>query len=258
MDELRKFTEQNRLAWDEIAEERHRASFPVATFFANGGSVLEPLVVEAAGNVHGQKILHLQCSTGSDTISWAVLGAEATGVDISPRQIAIAQSTAAEARLPVHFVAADIYDLPPNLQQGDFDIVFTGGGAIVWLPDLEHWAQVVASALTPGGRLIVHDEHPMASCLWLENETLIIGQDYFARARPYEGAGWAHFPGGDSAQENKYEFSWPLGDVITALAKAGLRIERLEEFPSKAEWRFGSMLGEAARLPGEYLLIARK
>jgi SAM-dependent methyltransferase len=258
MDELRKYTAQNQLAWDEIAQQRHDASFPAATFFAEGGSVLEALVVAAGGDIHGQKLLHLQCSTGSDTISWAVLGAQATGVDISPRQIEIAQRTAAAAGLPVRFVAADVYDLPADLQNGDFDLVFTGGGAIVWLPDLKRWAQIVAAALKPGGRLLLHDEHPLASCIWIEDGELIIGDDYFARHKPHEGAGWSHFVGGESAQENKYEFSWPLGDVITTLAEAGLYIERLEEFPSKAVWRFGEKLSEAARLPGEYLLIARK
>jgi SAM-dependent methyltransferase len=232
--------------------------FPPAAFFAAGGSVLDERVIEAAGQVEGQRILHLQCSTGSDTISWAVLGAEATGVDISPRQIEIAQRTADEANLPVRVVAADLYALPAALQSADFDIVFTGGGAIVWLPDLRRWAQIVSSALRPGGMMILYDEHPLASCIWIENGQLILGDDYFARQIPSQGAGWSHFVGGETAQENKYQFAWPLGDVITALARAGLVIDRLEEYPSTAEWRFGAKLGEAARFPGEYLLIAHK
>jgi hypothetical protein len=59
-------------------------------------------------------------------------------------------------------------------------------------------------------------------------------------------------------QETKYEFSWPLGDVLTNLAQAGLRLERLEEYPGKAGWRFGNQPEQAARLPGEYVLLARK
>lgn len=258
MTDLRNYTEQNRRAWDEIAEERHRVSFPEAGFFREGGTRLDPLVVEAAGPIQGQRILHLQCSTGSETISWAVLGAQATGADISPRQIEIAQHTANEAGLPVHFVAADVYALPAALQRADFDIVYTGGGAIVWLPDIGRWAEIVAAALRPGGRLILQDEHPLASCIWIEEGQLILGDDYFGRQTPSEGAGWSHFAGGDRAQENKYQFAWPLGDVITALARAGLVIDRLDEYPSRAEWRFGDKLSEAARLPGEYLLIAHK
>jgi SAM-dependent methyltransferase len=258
MTNLHNYTEQNRRAWDEIAQQRHATMFPPAAFFAEGGSVLEELVTTAAGDVRGLRLLHLQCSTGSDTISWAVLGAQATGVDISPRQIEIAQHTADEAGLSVHFVAADVYALPADLQAGDFDIVYTGGGAIVWLPDIVRWAEIVAAALRPGGRIILEDEHPLASCIWIENGQLILGDDYFARQTPSEGAGWSHFGGGETAQENKYQFAWPLGDVITALAKAGLVIDRLEEYPSSAQWRFGAKLGEAAQIPGEYLLLAHK
>jgi 23S rRNA G2069 N7-methylase RlmK/C1962 C5-methylase RlmI len=108
-------------------------------------------VIEAAGPIEGRRILHLQCSTGSETISWAVLGAQATGADISPRQIEITQRTADEAGLPVRFIAADVYDLPATRQDASFDIVDTGGGAIVWLPDLQRWARIVATALRPGG-----------------------------------------------------------------------------------------------------------
>jgi hypothetical protein len=70
--------------------------------------------------------------------------------------------------------------------------------------------------------------------------------------------GWSHFSGGENAAEKKYEFTWPLGDIVTALAQAGLRIERLEERPSQEHWRFGEKLHEVARIPGEYLLVASK
>jgi hypothetical protein len=49
-----------------------------------------------------------------------------------------------------------------------------------------------------------------------------------------------------------------LGDVVTALAQAGLVIERLEEFPGGAAWRFGDQQSQMRRLPGEFLLVARK
>lgn len=87
---------------------------------------------------------------------------------------------------------------------------------------------------------------------------LEITGDYFARDRPEYDQGWAHFTGGEAATETKAMFLWPLGDVVTALARAGLRIERLEEYPSDAAWRFGAALDAVRRLPGRYLLIARK
>lgn len=258
MADIRTYTDQNRRAWDEIAVVRER-KWPGADFFAAGGSLLEPEVVAAADGVAGQSLLHLQCATGEETLSWANLGAVATGADISAAQIALAARKAADAGVAVRFVAADLYALPPDLQAGTFDIVYTGGGALVWLPDIARWAGVVAAALRPGGRLILWEEHPVAGCFWVEGGQLIFTEDYFGRERTTpERGGWAHFQGGEDAQEERYQFSWPLGDVITALARAGLRIEALDESPSTAEWRFGDQLDMARRLPGRYQLIARR
>jgi SAM-dependent methyltransferase len=258
MDDIQSYTQQNRRAWDEIAEVRHQVSFPQASFFAGGGSTLDPKVVEAAGDVSGKMLLHLQCSTGSETMSWSVLGALATGADISEKQIEIAQQTARGAGLSTRFIAADIYQLPHELTQASFDLVYTGGGVLVWLPELTAWAATIAAALRPGGRFILHEEHPIAMCLWVEKGVLTLTDNYFSRSQPIVDMGWAHFAGGEAAKETKYEFSWPLGDIITALAQAGLVIERLQEYPPNAEWRFGDRVEEMAGLPGEYLLIARK
>lgn len=254
---LRDYTEQNRRAWNEIAMVRER-TWPGAAFFAEGGSLLDATVVAAAGDVTGRRLLHLQCATGEETLSWAVLGATATGVDISDAQVALARQKAADAGLDVAFVAADIYDLSDEWRRGDFDVVYTGGGALVWLPDIARWAGIVAAALRPGGRLILFEEHPVAGCLWVEDGKLAITDDYFGRGKTTPDQGWGHFAGGEGAQETKYQFSWPLGDVVTALAQAGLRIESLAEFPSNAEWRFGATLDDARRLPGQYLLVARR
>ena len=86
----------------------------------------------------------------------------------------------------------------------------------------------------------------------------MLEEDYFGRSRAYAGSGWYHFKGGEDAKETKYEFVWPLGDVVTAAARAGLVIERLEEYPGGTEWRFGSLQSAMLRLPGEFLLAARK
>jgi SAM-dependent methyltransferase len=251
------YTALNRRAWNEIAAMRHK-KWPGAQFFAAGGSLLEDCVVNAAGDVHGLTLLHLQCATGEDTLSWAVAGARPTGADISDAQIALAQRKAADAGLDVRFVAADIYALPAELQCATFDLVFTGGGALVWLPDIERWAGVVAAALRPGGRLLLHEEHPLASCLWIEDGKLVLEEDYFARGQPFLDTGWRHFAGGEGARETKAQFQWPLGDIVTALARAGLRIEQLEEFPSRHGWRFGEQDDQVRRLPGSFLLVASK
>jgi len=256
MDETRKYTDKNRLAWDEIAEVRHRKQ-QAAEFFARGGSTLSKEALEIAGDVHGLSLCHLQCATGEDTLSWANQGATATGIDISPIQIDLGKKKAEAAGLSVRFIASDIYALPNKLFEEKFDLVFTGGGALVWLPDLQEWARIIAGLLKPSGRLIVDEEHPLTGCMEVQDGQVKIVADYFGR-KPDVFIGWTHFSGGEQAKEQKYEFTWPLGDVVTALARAGLRIELLEERPSQQQWRFGEKLGEVARIPGEFLLVARK
>ena len=256
MKETKKYTSQNRLAWDEIAEVRQK-KMKTAEFFAGGGCTLSDAVLAIAGDVHGLSLCHLQCATGEDTLSWANRGAAATGIDLSPKQIELAKQKAVAAGLPVRFIASDIYALPAHLFEERFDILFTGGGAIVWLPDLHEWAKILARLLKPGGRLLIEEEHPLAGCMEVQDGVVRIVDDYFAR-KPEIFIGWTHFSGAENAKETKYEFTWPLGDVVTALAQAGLRIERLEERPSQQQWRFGDKLDEVARIPGEYLLTARK
>lgn len=260
-DETRKLTEMNRRAWNEIAEVRSRnKGWQPAAFYASGGDTLDARPKVAAGDMRGKRLLHLQCATGEDTLSWAVLGARATGVDISDLQIDLAKQKAWDAQLNVTFITADVYALPGELQRGAFDWVYTGGGALVWLPDITRWAQVVAAALRPGGRLMVWETHPVTGCLWAENGQLVVESDYFGRGKPDFAQGWSHFKGGEDATETKVEFSWPLGDIVTAVARAGLRVESLEEFPPDEEdrYRLGDQLDLARRLPGSYLLIARK
>lgn len=256
----REFTQQNRRAWNEIAAVRSKV-FPPAEFFARGGCTLSPRIIEVAQLLPGHTVIHLQCATGEDTLSWAGLGAEAYGVDISELQIAIANQKTREAGLPARFATTDVYNLLGVLPADwptQYDVVFTGGGALVWLPDITRWAQIAAGLLKTGGRLVLEDIHPISGILWVENGQLQLAGDYFSRGKTQAETGWSHFKGGEDAKETKYEFNWPLGDIVTALAQAGLVIERLEEFPGGPEYRFKDRQDESMRLPGDFLLTARK
>ena len=254
---IHKYTSQNARAWDEIAEIRHKRTKP-ANYFASGNTTLSPLLIDAAGELSGKSVLHCQCSTGEDTISWAVLGADATGVDISARQTDLAREKAKDAGVAVRFHVADVCNLPKDITRDRFDIVHTGGGSLVWIPDIEVWAKNISSALAGGGRLLLLEGHPIVGCLSVRDGELIVEDDYFSRKEPIVGTGWRHFEGGENAQETKYQFGWPLGDVITAIVSSGLRINHFSEYPSYESWRFGDKLEEARSLPGEYLLIATK
>ncbi len=257
VDPTSSYTAANRVAWDAIADMRQK-KWPKAEFFADGGCLLAESERRAAGDVQGLRLCHLQCATGEDTLSWANLGAQVTGVDISPRQIELAQAKAIAAGIDAEFVAADVFALPEDLlRRASFDIVYTGGGALVWLPDLDRWAATIHRLLKPSGRLIVRDGHPVIACVEVRDGSIELIEDYFDR-RPEASTGWRHFTGGEDTPETKWEWTWPLGDIVTSVAQAGLQIERLAESPSTATWRFGDDLEAVQRLPGEFLLVARR
>ena len=225
-----RYTQQNRRAWNEIAVGRV-AKFEPPEFFAHGGSTLGELDLREAGDVRGKRLLNLQCSSGQDALSWAVAGADVTGVNISDTAIEIARNDADVAGLQATFVVADLFDLPSDLQRGDFDFVFSSAGITVWLPDIWEWARIVAAALKPGGKLILSDGHPVRSNLTFVDDGVEVVSDYFARAEPYLCEGGLTLACNAPSSESNYQFHWPLGDIVTALAKAGMRIDYLEEFP---------------------------
>lgn len=255
-------TASNRAAWNEIAELRSldidRSGLD-AQYFANGGVSLPEVVIEAVPQVEGLRLLHLQCASGEESLSWAVLGARVTAVDISDVLVDIGKRKATQAGLNVDFVRADVGALPRDLRSGKYDITYTGGGVLVWVPDIDNWAQIIASTLRPGGTFVLYDGHPITVCMERKDSGIAVVGDYFGRAeQPESSSGWRHFPGGEGASSTKVQFSWPLGDVVTALVHAGLTIEKLAEYPSHERWRFGEHLSEAGRLPGMFLLVARR
>ena len=203
---------------------------------------------ERLPDVAGKHVLHLQCGTGESTAQLSQLGALVTGVDISGEAIAIAHERAPSAA----FVQADVEELPLQLERGRFDLVYTGGGIFHWLHDLDRWARGIARALKPGALLVAYDDHPVAACV---DRTSHWREDYFDD-RPIVDVGWRHFElPGEPAREEKYERFWRLGEIVTAIAGAGLVVHSLEEFSTIYEtyWR-----EKDPRIPGQFLLLAQK
>jgi SAM-dependent methyltransferase len=215
-------TEHNRRAWDEI--HRRRADAMRARL-----GIPQP-VRERLPDVRGRHVLHLQCATGEDTAELVELGALVTAVDISGEALALARERAPKAA----FVQADVQDMPLQLRRGRFDLVYTGGGVLAWLHDLDAWATGVAAALRPSGELLLYDGHPVAACL---DVSLRWREDYFDDGG-YPEVGWRHFElSGEAAREQKVQRFWPLGEIVTAIARNGLAVRTLEEFPAFDPWR---------------------
>jgi len=150
----------NRVNWDERVP-AHAASpdYDVAKFVSDPEFLSKVVAFDLPllGDITGARGAHLQCHIGTDTVSLARLGAHMTGLDFSPAALAQARSLAAGAGAEVEFVEAELHQAPEVLGEGDFDLVFTGVGALCWLPSIRDWAAVVAALLRPGGRLFLRE-----------------------------------------------------------------------------------------------------
>lgn len=223
----------NRQLWDDWTTIHEQSAHYDLAGFKAGKSSLTPVDVAEVGPVAGKTLLHLQCHFGKDTLSWARLGARVTGADFSERAVALGRALSAELGIPATFVCANLYDLPEALA-GQFDIVFTGGGALLWLPDLPRWGRVVAHFLKPGGLFYVRDIHPV-SWMFEDEDTgdeIRLAYPYFLEPEPLRGDVQGSYadPGADY-QSVEYTWSHSLSETVNALLDAGLRLEFLHEFP---------------------------
>jgi SAM-dependent methyltransferase len=230
-------TEHNRRAWDEVHRRRAEA--------LAGELGIPPPVRERLPDLSGKHVLHLQCATGESTAELAALGAFVTAVDASAEALAVARERAPE----VAWVHADVHSLPLELRRGRFHLVFTGGGVLHRLVDLEAWAAGIAAALRPGGFLLLYDEHPVRPCL---DAALRWREDYFDE-RLHVDAGRDFELAGEAATQEQHGRHWRLGQIVSALAQAELVVRRLEEFASLHAAR-----RQDPRVPGEFILVARR
>jgi SAM-dependent methyltransferase len=264
----------NRASWDERAP-AHAASPDYAferfrcdsTFISDVVRFDRPLL----GSVDGLRGVHLQCHIGTDTLSLSRLGARMTGLDFSPAAVDQARTLVAATGEDVDFVVADVYDAADVLPEGAFDLVFTGIGALCWLPDVRRWAGVVRRLLAPGGRLFLREGHPM---LWALDDPrpdglLVVEYPYFEREEPTVWDEPGTYVATDAAFEHNVTHEWNhgLGEVVTALLDQGLRLTCLVEHDSvpwdalpglmdklpNDEWRLSE---RPFRLPHSYTLQA--
>ena len=227
MDEYR---ESNRKLWNAWTHINANSEFYHLEAFKRGKLSLHSLEMEELGDVSGKSLLHLQCHFGKDSLSWARLGAQVTGVDFSEEAINLARSLSDELGIPATFVLSDIYDLPRNLS-GQFDIIFTSYGVLGWLPDIERWGEIIAHFLKPGGTFYIVEVHPF---LWVFDDDASdfqVKYDYFHK-EPLRFDVKGSYADPD-ADYTGVEYGWnhTLGDYVNALASNGLRIEFLHEFP---------------------------
>ena len=188
------------------------------------------------GDLGGLRGVHLQCHIGTDTLSLARLGARMRGLDFSPAALVEARRLAAATGTDIDYVESDVYDARAALGADDFDFVFTGIGAICWLPSINRWAAVVAELLKPGGRLFIREGHPMLWSLEAERADglLAVHYPYFETEQAIVEESTSTYVETDVVFTQKATHSWNhgIGEVITALLDAGMEITGFVEHDS--------------------------
>jgi SAM-dependent methyltransferase len=208
-------TEHNRRVWDEV----HRRSEQAA----RGQSGLPPPVRHALADLHGKRVLNLHSGTGETAADLARLGAVVTALGDSADLLAVARE-----RWPsILWIHGDMHALPRELRRGRFDLVYAGEGTVATLQDVDAWTTGIASALRSGGDVLLYDAHPVSD--------RVDGLMHWRASYFDEGF-------------------WRLGQLVSAIARAGLNVRALEEYPQQP----GNIRHQDARLPGTFLLHAQR
>ena len=237
-----------RRAWEEASHKHVRehdallAEARTARLLPVEQELLHPLL---AGR---PDVLHPQSGHGIDDIALHAAGARSVlGVDYSPTAVRAAQRRADALGAPCRYVLAEIPPLP--VADAGVDLVYTGKGALIWLPDLDAWAAEVVRVLRPGGHLFLHEAHPAVPLWsWDEDEARVrADRSYFARTHVNDT-----FPALGAV-----EHQHTLAEVVMAITRAGLRLLELLEHPDPF-WRPAGARARAweGRLPNSFTLLA--
>ncbi|MDX5320281.1 MAG: class I SAM-dependent methyltransferase [Bacteroidota bacterium] len=255
----------NQNSWNTWADSNYASDFYRMEAFLKGENSLKEPELKLLGEVKGQRILHLQCHFGQDSLSLARMGAKVTGIDLSTRAIELAKNLNQQLGLDAQFHCTDVYHTLDHVE-GPFETVFSSWGTIGWLPDLNKWAQVISGALKPGGRLVFAEFHPV---IWMfDNDFKEIAYPYL-KSDPIVEELEGNYAEKEKDMRGTF-ISWNhgLSEVLQSLIDAGLDIQTFQEFdyspyeifkemdefePGKYRLKkFGS------KLPLCYALLARK
>jgi SAM-dependent methyltransferase len=225
-------------------------------FYAHGGIALSEAELQVLGELQGRRVLMVGAGNGEDAASLVNLGATLTVVD-DEESIEPPRALLAEAGLEAEFFIDAPMALSVDLRNTDFDLVYSGFGAIDWMDDIGGWAGGIADCLKSGGRLVVYDEHPFAY-------TFAEADDHLRVAYSYFGAGDVDDESDANEEESDDGPTWTLGDIVTALGANGLATISLLElresnrFESPLDRLGDASYDEVARVPGAFLLVAVK
>jgi len=232
---------KNKKLWNELTLVHKEESdlYSIAKF-KSGENSLKKIELKELGDISGKSILHLQCHFGLDTLSMARMGAMVWGVDFSEESIRLAKKLSDDLKINANFICSDVYKASKVIDK-KFDIIFTSYGVLIWLPDLDKWAKMIYDLLKSGGFFYIVEGHPFSMILKSKGSKVYVDKSYF-NPKTNKGEKERDYANKKRVLKNKaYTWSHGLGEVITALTSAGLKIDYLHEFPFATERYYPKM-----------------
>ncbi|MFZ9309149.1 MAG: class I SAM-dependent methyltransferase [Candidatus Nanopelagicales bacterium] len=254
MEDFSGYVEMNQANWDSRVS-GHLTGYDINTLRSKPDAISDVVRfdIPRIGDVKGLRGIHLQCHIGTDTVSLTRRGANMVGLDFSEKSIEAARNIAKELGADIPYVLSNVYDTITALEDAgiekNFDFVFTGVGALCWLPEIKPWAKVVSSLLKPGGFLFLREGHPM---LWSIGESYPDGSirveyEYFEGTGIYMEEEKSYTGDETLSSPGSISFNHSLSEIFNALWDEGLEIVLFEEHRNVP---FNPLADEFVRLEG--------
>ena len=266
MKEYQGYFDANQKLWDKKTDIHIKSDFYDMKTFMSGESSLRKIETAELPNLNGKSLLHLQCHFGQDTLSLERRGADCTGVDLSENAIQKAREIRDKLGLQSKFVQCNVLNTDQHIHDV-FDVVYTSYGTIIWLPDLDQWAEQVSKRLKSGGEFMMVEFHP--TLYLFDWETDKIGYRYFNNGEPYlEESEGTYADTSADIKMKEYFWQHPLSDVMGSLMAQGLEITAFKEYDYSPYQLFDSFKKRAEQeyvysinginIPLIYMLKGRK
>jgi 2-polyprenyl-3-methyl-5-hydroxy-6-metoxy-1,4-benzoquinol methylase len=256
----------NQLGWNQYAFQawvnRHGTPDEYAQVLKDAPKKTISHYLKYMNDVKGKKIANLLGSKGNKAVSLALLGAEVTVVDISEGNKHYATELAEAAGVQINYLVSDVLNIPEEEKQGDYDFVLLEVGVLHYFTDLNPLFELVYTLLKPGGTFILRDYHPMVSKLIsMENNQAVADGNYFDSGLKEVEVAYSFLLSEDERVKLKKNIirRWTLGEVVSAVIRAGLSLESLEE-EAGHRWAFpqGSPEKIEDKIPGLFTILAKR
>jgi len=194
--------------------------------------------------LNGLTIANPLGSHGRIATALALLGSKVTVFDISESNAQYGLELCAAAGVEIDYVLGE-FQSTALAHKGVFDAVVMELGIIHYFADIAHFVTAVRSLICEHGVVVLNEFHPLlAKSISINSGDISLKGDYF-----YSSSQTARTPFEDFIDDDVPTCEirlWNLGEIVTAFAAGGFRIQQLVEHPSIHH----------AQLPGSFTLVA--